>query len=174
MKLAIIIGSTRQGTLGKPIAEWVLSQSKNRSVHYEIVDVATFQLPLFGEVDATEQKNAWQSTLASFDGFIFLTAEYNHTITGSLKNALDYALEQWFDKPAAIVSYGYAGGARAAEHLRSILGALGVADIRQHVLVNLNTEFHDQTFTPAAHQVKLLEKLFVDLERWAKALKTIR
>jgi NAD(P)H-dependent FMN reductase len=174
MKLAIIIGSTRQGTLGKPIAEWVLSQTKNRTVSYDIIDVRTFQLPLFGEVDATEQKNKWQSTLASFDGFIFLTAEYNHTITASLKNALDYALEQWFDKPAAIVSYGYAGGARAAEHLRSILGALGMADIRQHVLINLNTEFNEQTFTPAAHQGKLLQKLFDDLERWANALKTIR
>jgi NAD(P)H-dependent FMN reductase len=174
MKIAIIIGSTRQGTLGKPIAQWVLSQTNDRSVTYEIVDVATFKLPLFGEVDATEQKNAWQSAIASFDGFIFLTAEYNHTITASLKNALDYALEQWFDKPAAIVSYGYAGGARAAEHLRSILGALGVADIRQHVLINLNTEMTDKGFAPAAHQPKLLGKLLEDLERWTKALKSIR
>lgn len=175
MTIGIVIGSTRQGTLGKPIGDWVLSEAKGRDVTYELVDVVDYKLPLLGESDATEHAKAWKKTIDRLDGFIFLTAEYNHSITASLKNALDFALAEWANKPAGIVSYGYAGGARAAEHLRTILGALAVADVKQHVLVNLNTEINaNQVFVPASHQSKLLAQLFREVEAWAKALKTIR
>ena len=70
--------------------------------------------------------------LAELDGFVFIVQEYNHSITGALKNAIDFAREAWYDKVAGIVSYGSTGGARAAEHLRGILAEQKVADVRTH------------------------------------------
>lgn len=175
MKIGIVVGSTREGNLGKTIGEWVLKQSKSRQVEYELVEVKAYQLPLLGEKEANTVLQSWREKIKALDGFIFITAEYNHSITGSLKNALDSAFEQWFHKAAGIVSYGYAGGARAAEHLRTILGALAIADVQTHVLINLNTEVSQQNgFTPAAYQEGLIGKLFDQVERWSKALKSVR
>jgi NAD(P)H-dependent FMN reductase len=176
MKLGIIVGSTRIGNVGQNIGKWVLNQSKTRKVAYELVNLADYALPLFGEKEAKEAIQKWNDKINSLDGFIFITAEYNHSITGSLKNALDSAgIPTWIHKPAGIVSYGFAGGARAAEHLRTILGALGVADVQQHVLFNLNTEMSQtEGFKPANYQVGLLTKLFDQVESWGTALKSTR
>jgi NAD(P)H-dependent FMN reductase len=175
MNIGIVVGSTRQGNLGKTIGNWVLAQTKGRGVTYELVDVASFKLPLIGEVEAEAALKTWRDKVASLDGFVFITAEYNHSITGSLKNALDSAFNQWFNKAAGIVSYGYAGGARAAEHLRTILGALAVADVQNHILINLNTEVSEKEgFVPAPYQASLLSKQLDQVEAWAKALKAIR
>ncbi len=92
---------------------------------------------------------------------------------GPLKS-LDLAFDPWFNKAAGIVSYGYAGGARAAEHLRGILGALGVADVQKHVLINLNSDFDKQRLKPADYQASLLTKLFDQVERWSKGLKSAK
>jgi len=175
MKIGIIVGSTREGNVGQQIGAWVLAQAKARAISYELIEVKSFGLPLLGEKDATKEIQSWRDKINGLDGFIFVTAEYNHSITGSLKNALDLAFEPWFNKAAAIVSYGYAGGARAAEHLRTILSALAIADIQNHVLINLNTEVsQEKGFVPASHQAGLLAKSFDQLERWTKALKETR
>ncbi|MGA0097226.1 MAG: NADPH-dependent FMN reductase [Bacilli bacterium] len=175
MRIGIIGGSTRQGTIGKGLGDWILSLSQNRKANYELIDLATFNLPLLGEKDRGEGAKRWIETVKNLDGFVFLTAEYNHSITASLKNALDYPFAEWSNKAAGIISYGYAGGARAAEHLRTILGALNVADVQQHVLLNLNTEFEAKVgFKPAPHQSGLIQKLFDQVEAWAGALKTLR
>lgn len=175
MKIGIINGSTRQGNLGKTIGSWVLSQTQNRSISYEFIDLNEYKLPLLGEETAPETLKTWRDKITTLDGFIFLVAEYNHSITASLKNALDSAFNPWFNKAAGIVSYGYAGGARAAEHLRTILGALAIADVQQHVLINLNTEVSEkQGFTPAGYQVALLNKMLDQVEAWAIALRSIR
>ncbi|MEN9819410.1 MAG: hypothetical protein RL379_188 [Bacillota bacterium] len=176
MKIGIIVGSTRVGNVGQLIGKWVVDQGKGRKMTYELVNLADFGLPLFGEKEAKEEVQKWNDKINSLDGYIFIAAEYNHSITGSLKNALDTAgIPTWIHKPAGIVSYGYAGGARAAEHLRTILGALGVADVQQHVLINLNTEMSQtEGFKPANYQVGLLTKLFDQVESWATALKSTR
>ena len=176
MKVGIIVGSTRVGNVGQNIGKWVLTQSKTRKVTYELVNVSEYALPLLGEKEAKESIQKWNEKINSLDAYIFIAAEYNHSITGSLKNALDLAgIPTWINKPAGIVSYGFAGGARAAEHLRTILGALGVADVQQHVLFNLNTEMSQtEGFKPANYQVGLLNKLFDQVESWAVALKTTR
>ncbi|MFZ9197486.1 MAG: NADPH-dependent FMN reductase [Bacilli bacterium] len=176
MKIGIIVGSTRVGNVGLGIGKWVEGQSKTRPAAYELINLSDYALPLFGEKDAKEAVQKWNDKIQSLDGYIFVTAEYNHSITGALKNALDTAgIPTWINKPAGIISYGYAGGARAAEHLRTILGALGVADVQQHVLFNLNAEMSQtEGFKPANYQVNLLAKLFDQVESWAKALKTTR
>ena len=112
-----------QGRVSPQVGEWVKGIADKRGdANYEIVDIADFNLPFLGTTDGTEPGIvAWNEKLASLDGFIFIVQEYNHSITGALKNALDFAREPWNNKAAGIVSYGSVGGARAAEHLRGIL-----------------------------------------------------
>ncbi|MEH7547446.1 NADPH-dependent FMN reductase, partial [Neobacillus vireti] len=120
LNIGIILGSTRQGRVSPQVGEWVKGIADKRAdANYEIVDIADFQLPFLGTTDGTEPGiAAWNEKLFSLDGFVFIVQEYNHSITGALKNALDLAREAWNNKAAGIVSYGGAGGARAAEHLR--------------------------------------------------------
>jgi NAD(P)H-dependent FMN reductase len=175
MKIGIIIGSTREGNIGKEVGEWVFEQSKTRKdADYQLIEVSKFKLPMLGESNEKIGIEQWNQTISALDGFVFVAAEYNHSITGSLKNALDLAFDPWMNKAAGIVSYGYAGGARAAEHLRGILGALGVADVQQHVLINLNSDFDKQTLKPVSYQTGLLTKLFDQVERWSKGLKSVK
>lgn len=175
MKIGIIVGSTREGNVGKAIGEWVFQQAKLRQgVDYQLIEVSKFKLPMLGETNEKSSIEQWNQTIGALDGFVFVAAEYNHSITGSLKNALDLAFDPWFNKAAGIVSYGYAGGARAAEHLRGIFGALGVADVQQHVLIYLNSDFDKQTLKPASYQAGLLNKLLEQVERWSKGLMSIK
>ena len=96
--------------MGKKIAD------ARGDASYEIIDIAEFKLPLLGEPggDASGAA-AWSQRVASCDAFVFIVSEYNHSISGALKNALDYLREEWNNKSAGIVSYGSVGGARAAE-----------------------------------------------------------
>ena len=101
--------------------------------------------------------------------------EYNHSISGALKNAIDYLREEWNNKAAGIVSYGSVGGARAAEHLRGILGELLVADVRVHPALSLFTDFENYTtFKPKEVQANSVNEMLDQLVKWSGALKTIR
>src|SRR5690606_17389278 len=145
LNIGIILGSTREGRVSPQVGNWVKEIANKRGdANYEIVDIADFNLPFLGTTDGTEPGiAAWNQKLASLDGFIFIVQEYNHSITGALKNALDFAREAWNNKAAGIVSYGSVGGARAAEHLRGILGELAVADVRTHPALSLFTDFEN-------------------------------
>lgn len=106
---------------------------------------------------------------------MFVTPEYNHSTSGALKNAIDFAYAEWNDKAAAYVGYGSLGGARAVEHLRAIAAELQIADVRQQLNFILATDFKDFTeFTPGDHHAPLAQDMFAQLERWAGALKTLR
>lgn len=176
LNIGIILGSTRQGRLSPQVGEWVKKVADARGdANYEIVDIADFKLPLLGEADATEQATAWNTKLASLDGFVFIVQEYNHSISASLKNALDYAREAWNNKAAGIVSYGSVGGARAAEHLRGILGELSVADVRVHPALSLFTDFENgTTFKPADLHLTNVNGMLDQVLAWSGALKTLR
>ncbi|MCR2802749.1 NADPH-dependent FMN reductase [Paenibacillus soyae] len=175
LKIGIILGSTRQGRMSPQVGEWVQSVANKRGdAEYEIVDIADYKLPMFGETDASEQAAAWNAKLASLDGFVFIVQEYNHSITAALKNALDYAREAWNDKAAGIVSYGSVGGARAAEHLRGILGELSVADVRVHPALSIFTDFKDGVFQPADLHLTNVNGMLDQVLAWSGALKTLR
>lgn len=176
LTIGIILGSTRQGRVSPQVGEWVKSVADKRGdANYEIVDIADFKLPLFGETDATEQATAWNTKLASLDGFVFIVSEYNHSISSALKNALDYARDAWNNKAAGIVSYGSVGGARAAEHLRGILGELSVADVRIHPALSLFTDFENGTvFKPADLHLTNVNGMLDQVLAWSGALKTLR
>lgn len=176
LNIGIILGSTRQGRLSPQVGEWVKSIADKRGdANYEIVDIADYKLPLLGEEDATEQATAWNTKLASLDGFVFIVQEYNHSISGALKNALDYAREAWNNKAAGIVSYGSVGGARAAEHLRGILGELSIADVRVHPALSLFTDFENgSVFKPQDLHLTNVNGMLDQVVAWSGALKTLR
>ncbi|NRG46288.1 NAD(P)H-dependent oxidoreductase [Bacillus sp. CRN 9] len=177
LNIGIILGSTRQGRVSPQVGKWVKDIADSRGdANYEIIDIADFNLPFLGTTDGTEPGiAAWSDKLASMDGFVFIVQEYNHSISGALKNAIDFARDEWANKAAGIVSYGSTGGARAAEHLRGILGELQVADVRTHPTLSLFTDFENfSEFKPQdLHQDNM--KLMLDqVIAWSGALKTLR
>jgi NAD(P)H-dependent FMN reductase len=177
LNIGIILGSTRQGRVSPQVGEWVKGIADKRGdANYEIVDIADFNLPFLGTTDGSEPGIAeWNGKLASLDGFVFIVQEYNHSITGALKNALDFAREAWNNKAAGIVSYGSTGGARAAEHLRGILGELKVADVRTHPTLSLFTDFENgSVFKPAELHPTNVNAMLDEVNQWSGALKTIR
>jgi NAD(P)H-dependent FMN reductase len=113
--------------------------------------------------------------IGSYDGFIFVTPEYNHSTSGVLKNAIDYLYAEWNNKAAAFVSYGSLGGARAIEHLRAILSELQVAHVRQQLSFSMFTDFENfSTFAPGPQHDDAAIVLFDQLESWSEAMKAIR
>ncbi|KLT17791.1 NADPH-dependent FMN reductase [Neobacillus vireti] len=177
LNIGIILGSTRQGRVSPQVGEWVKGIADKRGdANYEIVDIADFNLPFLGTTDGTEPGiAAWNEKLANLDGFVFIAQEYNHSITGALKNALDFAREAWNNKAAGIVSYGSTGGARAAEHLRGIMGELMIADVRVHPTLSLFTDFENGTdFKPAELHLTNVNAMLDQVIAWSGALKTLR
>ena len=128
LKIAVIISSTRPTRFGDKPAQWIADFANKRDdIEAEIVDLRDFDLPLFDEMasnlwmpSVNPEAVRWQNKISEFDGFIFVTAEYNRSITGALKNALDQAYVNWNKKAFTAVGYGTVGGARAVEHLRTI------------------------------------------------------
>lgn len=183
VKIAIIVGSTRPGRRSKQVADWVLTKATSRGgADFEMLDLADFNLPLLDEPLPPsmgdykhEHTKVWAETISRFDGFIFVTAEYNHSVPGALKNALDFIYAEWNNKAAGFVSYGSAGGVRAAENLRLIAGELQIADVRAQVALPFATDFENfTTFTPSQSAEEALEPLLDQLISWSTALKTIR
>ncbi len=145
-RIGIIITTTREGRFGDRPAKWVRDIANARGdADYEIVDLRDFPMPFFDApasprfvpvTDATALQ--WGKTLSELDGYIFITAEYNHAVSGVLKNALDYLYAEAAKKPAAFVAYGAAGGARAVEQLRLI--AVEVSMVPMQAAVHIGME----------------------------------
>lgn len=183
VSIGIIIGSTRPGRNGEAVAGWVYENAQKRSdAQFELVDIADFNLPLLDEpVPASmgqyskEHTKRWSEKIASFDGYVFVTPEYNHATTGALKNAIDFLYKEWNNKAAGFVGYGSLGGARAIENLRMIMAELQIADVRNQVSLSLFTDFENlSVFKPAPHQVEALNGMLDQLIAWSRALKTLR
>ena len=127
-RIALIIGSTRPTRFADKPAQWMLKQAKARQdMDVGVVDLRDHPLPFFNEVASNlrvpskdPEAIRWQQTIGEFDGYIFVVAEYNHSITGTLKNALDQSYKEWNRKPFTAIGYGSVGAARAIEHLRGI------------------------------------------------------
>ncbi|WP_182047557.1 NADPH-dependent FMN reductase [Curtobacterium sp. ME26] len=182
LNIAIIVGSTRPGRYGAAVAAWVYEQASGRAdARYEVIDLERTKLPLLDEsVPALlgqyehQHTRDWAATVARFDGFVFVTPEYNHSTSPALLNALDYVYGEWNNKAAAFVSYGTSYGVRAVEHLRGVVGELQMADIRNQVRLQLPGNFPDRVFTPSPEHHQQAADLFDQLERWAGALRAVR
>jgi NAD(P)H-dependent FMN reductase len=183
VKIGIILGSTRPGRNGEAVAKWVETIAKKRKdAQFELVDIKTFNLPLLDEPVppsmgqySKQHTKDWAAKISEFDGYVFVTPEYNHSTSGALKNAIDFLYKEWNNKAAGFVSYGSAGGTRAVEHLRLIMGELQIADVRAQVFLSLKTDFKNfSEFTPAAEHEKTVEQMLDQLISWSGALKTVR
>jgi NAD(P)H-dependent FMN reductase len=140
-KIAIIVGSTRDARFSDHPATWIRDVASRRGdIEVELLDLRDYPMPFFDEVASSawvpsenEVAQRWQKKIAGFDGYVIVTAEYNRGPTAVLKNALDYAYDEWNNKPVAFVGYGGAGGARAIEQLRLNAIELQMAPIRTGV-----------------------------------------
>ena len=113
--------------------------------------------------------------MSPYDGYVFVTPEYNHSTTPALKNALDYLFHEWNDKACGFISFGLQGGVRAAEHLRQITGELAMADVRTSVALSLFHDFNQmRQFAPDEHHTATLHRMLDQLTNWATALRAIR
>lgn len=183
LKVAIIVGSTRPGRKGEAVARWIHELAAERSdARFELVDIADFDLPLLDEPIPPsmgrykkEHTKRWSETVDGFDAFVFVTPEYNHSTSGALKNALDYLYREWNNKAAAFVAYGSAGGTRAVEHLRGIVGELQMADVRGQVALSLFEDFENfAAFKPRDVHQKAVGTMLDQLIGWGRALKSYR
>ena len=183
LKIAIIIGSTRPGRNGEAVAKWVYEIAQKRSdADFELVDIKDFNLPLLDEPAppsmgqySKPHTKAWAAKVDSFDGFVFVTPEYNHGISGALKNAIDFLFREWNNKAAGFVGYGSVGAARAVEQLRLVLAEVQIATVRNQVLFSLFTDFENfSVFKPAPRQEKSANAVIDQVVAWAGALTSLR
>jgi NAD(P)H-dependent FMN reductase len=182
-RIGIILGSTRPNRNGEQVARWVLDLATRRDdAEFELVDLRDYPLPHLDEAlppSLGQYQNAhtrqWAEKIASFDGFVIVTPEYNHGTSGVLKNAIDYLYAEWNNKAVGFVSYGSVGGARAVEHLRLVAGELQMADVRQQVALSLITEFENfSTFKPGDYNLPALHTLLDQVVAWSNALAPLR
>ena len=183
MKLGIIIGTTRPGRIGEAVGKWVYDiASKRTDAEFELVDLIDYNLPLLDEPVppsmgqySKEHTKKWAAKIATFDGFIFVSPEYNHGTSGALKNAIDFIYAEWNNKAAGFVAYGSAGGARAVEQLRLVMAEVQVATVRAQVMLSLFTDFENYSvFKPADRHENSLNVVIDQVIAWAGALKTVR
>lgn len=182
-RIGIILGSTRPNRNGEQVARWVFHVAGRRDdADYELVDLRDYPLPHLDEPlppslgqYANDHTKEWALKIASFDGFVMVTPEYNHSTSGVLKNASDYLYAEWNNKAVGFVSYGSVGGARAAEHLRLVAGELQMADVRQQVALSLITEFENfSVFRPGEYNISALNLLLDQVVAWSGALAPLR
>ena len=183
IKIAVIVGSTRPGRKAEDVARWVMDIATLRSdAVFDLVDIEDFKLPLLDEEVppsmgqyAKEHTKAWAAAIAGFDGFVFVTPEYNHGTSGALKNAIDFLYAEWNNKAAGFVGYGSAGAARAVESLRLVMGELMVADVRAQVLLSLFSDFeHYKTFNPGQHHEQAVTTMLDQVVAWSGAMQALR
>ena len=157
-RIALIIGSTRAARFADKPAAWMLAQAKAREdLDVELVDLRDFNLPFFDEIasnafvpSSSAEAVRWQETIGRFDGFIFVVAEYNRSITGALKNALDQAYKEWGRKPFTAIAYGGTGAERGLEHLRTI--AVELQMVSTHAAVHIGGSDFFTVFPAAGNQ----------------------
>ncbi len=186
LKTGIIISSIRPNRFADKPAEWILGLARQRpELDVELLDLRDYPMPLFAEEGSpafaptkNEVAQRWQAKIDSLDAFIFVVAEYNRSITGALKNAMDYAYPQWVKKPAGFVGYGSVGGARAIEHLRLITVELQMAPMRSGVHIS-GADFMaawqgGKPISDMPHLEPSAKDMLDQLIWWGRALKTAR
>ncbi len=152
--LKLIIGSTRQNRNAKPVADWLVKTASEAGYDLSLLDLKEINLPkfdagvspMYAPVDTPEAK-AWAAEIAEADGLVFLTAEYNRSIPGSLKDAIDYLYAEWNDKKVSIVSYGWIdGGGSATKHLTEILNWVKTKIVGPEIAIPFTEATFDEQF----------------------------
>lgn len=182
-RIGIILGSTRPGRIGPRIAQWVFEEaSKRDDAEFELIDLESFNLPLLDEakpassgVYTHEHTRKWSEVIDRCDGYIFVTAEYNHGIPGALKNGIDFLWNEWNNKACGFVSYGSIGGSRSVEQLRLVVSNLMMASVRSQVMFTFGHEFdNDMNLEPTEISYKGLDSTITQVLEWTNALEPLR
>ena len=184
--IGIVIGSTREGRFADKPAQWFHGIASQRTdITAELIDLRDYPMPFFDEALSpawapvkNEAAQRWAQKLATLDGLVVITAEYNHGPTAVLKNAFDYAYKEFARKPIGFVGYGGVGAARAVEQLRLVATELQMAPVRNAVHMGM-VEFlgvwqQGKNFEDYPHLAQSAKGLLDDMAWWAKALKTAR
>lgn len=169
MKLMIIAGSNRPSSAGARVSDWVQSAASkdSRFSNVELVTVSDLDLPAFNEDFSPKHRHytgkdytnaagkAWAQKVADTDAFIIITPEYNHSVPGGLKNALDWVGGEWAHKPVGLIGYSITqfGGVRAVEHLRQITPELGLRPVDNYILVGDVTNAVGEDGQPASEDL---------------------
>lgn len=175
MKIGIINGSIRNERNTVPVAEFVfdLASQRNGGVAYELLDLADYVVPLLtspvhpmvaNKVHADPKVQAWSDKIDSFDGYIFVTPEYNHGVPGGFKNAVDLLGPEWVGKPVAFVGHGSVGGVRAIEQWRQIVANFSMPVVRAELNFNSFFDWQDGVFSPAERHPAEMNVLLTQLE----------
>ena len=185
-RIGIVIGSTREGRFGEKPAHWIHEIAKQRTdLAFDLIDLRDHPLPFFNEPmplgygpAKNEAALRWAAKLATLDGLIVVTPEYNHGASAVLKNALDYAYKEFNRKPIGFVGYGGVGAARAVEQLRLVAIELQMAPVRNAVHIGM-VEFlgiwqQGKTFDDFPHLAQAANAMLDDFAWWAKALRSAR
>lgn len=179
-RILVILGSTREGRIGEKVARWLMRKLENRTeADFELVDLLEYRLPIYegpsGDAPSPLVRR-WADTVDAADGYIVVTAEYNHGYPAPLKSALDHAYAEWRRKPVAFVSYGgHAAGYRAVEQLRQVAVELQMVPIREQVGIQSPWAAFDEDgelTRPGAEDA--VRQMVDDLLWWARALKHAR
>lgn len=183
-KIAIIVGSTRPGRLGSQVGEWVAKQAATRDdAEFELLELADFDLDLLSEATVPGAANrqyenpktrVWSEKIDSFDGFVFVTPEYNHGVPAALKNAFDILYPEWGNKALGLVAYGADGGVRAVEQWRQIVANAHLFAVRAQVSLSLFTDMGETGFKPLERRAGELQTVLDQLIKLSGALEALR
>jgi NAD(P)H-dependent FMN reductase len=181
LRVAIIIGSTRQGRIGPAVADWFAGQAAGRGdLDVDVIDLAEARLPEILPVDGGPRPRAVRDLapwLAAADAFVIVTPEYNSSFPAALKNAIDWYRDEWRAKPVGFVCYGGpAGGLRAVEQLRLVFAELDATCVRQNVSLRDHRALFGGASRPAARTGcdAAAGALLGQLSWWAEALRRQR
>ena len=170
--VAIVLGSVRSGRAGEQVVRWIEEQARQvDGVATVFFDLRDYNLPLFAEemppsMQAPELPEAvrLRTNIEAQDAVLFVTPEYNHSVSAVLKNAIDYLPPVTLkDKAVGLVGYSWYGAATPLEHLREIVSTFG-ADVRgRQVGINLGSDFQDGVFKPSDELNAQIRELLASL-----------
>lgn len=165
MKLGIILGSVRDIREGEDILQWVLKfLEAYQSIKPIVLDIKEFDLPFFGTNEPNILAKPWRAAVKACDGFIFLAPEFNHSISGALKNALDLLDWELHHKPAAFIGYGLsANGARAIEHLKTICDSYSMMTVSPNILLSILEDVREGVFQPREWHNSMMNLMVLEL-----------
>lgn len=184
LKIAVITGSTREGRVNRDVADYVVKVANEftQEAEFELVDILEYDLPDFNSAPPLmlnkqyddPKITKWSEKIEEFDGYIFVTPEYNKNTSPALLNAICLLGGEWTDKAASIVGYGSTDGITAIQVLRITLSNLGLAVQGKFANFNIFTDWQNGEFKPQEYREATVELMVAGLVKWAKAIKTIR
>jgi NAD(P)H-dependent FMN reductase len=184
-RLAVIIGSTRPGRVGLPVADWFVKRARSHGgFELEVADLAEIKLPMMDEPNhprlhryTHQHTKDWSARIERADAVVMVTPEYNYGYPAALKNAIDYLHEEWRDKPIGFVSYGgVAAGTRAVQQLKQVVTTLRMVPVVESVNIPFVAQFVDDDgrIKPNDVMQSSADAMLDELARLDSALRPLR